>query len=276
MHNLAELSTGALIGLTFVLGLRHGLDADHLSCIDGLTRFNQSSRRRVAPWCGTLFSVGHSAMIVLIATVIGLLARQFEPPRILDVVGTIISVALLTVIGTMNVWNLLRARPGEEVGLAGVKSRFLPKFMSQTSNPLVIVLIGLCFALAADTFSQAALFGLAGSAASQEPVIFPTLLGLIFMAGMVLTDTVDGRIVVRMLSMASRGAWIATRVTGWVVVALAYGVAAYEMVSFIRPDVSVNSELLGITLFCALLVGFGLALTLGRGAERTGVLAAND
>lgn len=39
----------ALLGLVFMLGLRHGLDADHLATIDGLTRFNAPRRRR---WLG--------------------------------------------------------------------------------------------------------------------------------------------------------------------------------------------------------------------------------
>jgi high-affinity nickel-transport protein len=266
MQDISTIAPLPLMGLTLVLGLRHGLDADHLSCIDGLTRFNHSIGRRVAPWCGTLFSIGHSLMIVLVATLIGLLARDFEPPSLFDTIATVVVVSLLLLIGTMNIWNLLSAKPGEDIALAGVRSRFLPRFVSQTSNPLVIVFLGFCFALAADTLSQAALFGIAGSAAREYPGLFPTFLGLVFMLGMVTTDTADGQLVFRMLSMASRTAWIATRVTGWIVVALAYGVALYEIVNFILPDVSVDSELLGIVVFCVFLVGFGLTLTLSRRA----------
>lgn len=264
MDDITGLAPLPLIGLTLVLGLRHGLDADHLSCIDGLTRFNHSIGRRIAPWCGTLFSIGHSLMILLVATAIGLLARDFEPPALLDTIATVLVVGLLLAIGTMNIWNLLHAKPGEDVSLTGVKNRFLPKFISQTSNPLAIVAIGFSFALAADTLSQAALFGIAGSAAHQYPGLFPTFLGLTFMLGMVVTDTFDGHLVHRMLSMASRTAWIATRVTGWIVVALAYGVALYKIVNAAIPNVSVDSEILGIIVFCVFLVGFGLTMTLSK------------
>jgi len=164
----------------------------------------------------------------------------------------------------MNVWNLLRAKPGQDVALSGFKSRLLPRFISQTSNPLAIVGIGFSFALAADTLSQAALFGLAGSARREYPGLFPTLLGLTFMVGMVATETVDGHLVFRMLSMASRTAWIATRITGWIVVALAYGVALYKVVNFAVPAVDVDSEMLGIIVFCAFLIGFGLTVTLSK------------
>jgi len=276
MEDVSTLAPLPLVGLTLVLGLRHGLDADHLSCIDGLTRFNHSLGRRIAPWCGTLFSVGHSLMIVLVATAIGLLARDFEPPAIFDTMATVVVVSLLLLIGTMNIWNLLNARPGEAVSLAGVKNRFLPKFVSRTSNPLAIVLIGFCFALAADTLSQAALFGIAGSAAHNYPGLFPTFLGLLFMVGMVTTDSLDGQIVYRMLSMASRTAWIATRITGWIVVALAYGVALYEIVNLLAPDLSVDSELLGVVVFCVFLVGFGLTITLAKRGQPRGTSAASE
>ncbi|HVA23424.1 MAG TPA: sodium:proton antiporter [Chloroflexota bacterium] len=276
MEDVSTLAPLPLVGLTLVLGLRHGLDADHLSCIDGLTRFNHSLGRRIAPWCGTLFSVGHSLMIVLVATAIGLLARDFEPPAIFDTMATVVVVSLLLLIGTMNIWNLLNARPGEAVSLAGVKNRFLPKFVSRTSNPLAIVLIGFCFALAADTLSQAALFGIAGSAAHNYPGLFPTFLGLLFMVGMVTTDSLDGQIVYRMLSMASRTAWIATRITGWIVVALAYGVALYEIVNLLAPDLSVDSELLGVVVFCVFLVGFGLTITLAKREQPRGTSAASE
>ena len=38
----------ALCLLVFVLGLKHGLDADHLATIDGLTRFNARANPRLA------------------------------------------------------------------------------------------------------------------------------------------------------------------------------------------------------------------------------------
>jgi high-affinity nickel-transport protein len=44
---------------TFVLGAKHGLDADHLATVDGLTRCNA----RTNPWlcrrAGALLSLGH-------------------------------------------------------------------------------------------------------------------------------------------------------------------------------------------------------------------------
>ncbi|HEX6829121.1 MAG TPA: nickel transporter, partial [Burkholderiales bacterium] len=57
----------ALLALVFTLGLKHGLEADHLVAIDGLTRYNAIARPRIARWCGTLFSLGHGAVVVAVA-----------------------------------------------------------------------------------------------------------------------------------------------------------------------------------------------------------------
>jgi hypothetical protein len=61
----------ALAALAFTLGLKHGLDADHLATIDGLTRFNARARPAMARWCGALFSLGHGAVVVVVAVTVG-------------------------------------------------------------------------------------------------------------------------------------------------------------------------------------------------------------
>jgi high-affinity nickel-transport protein len=57
----------SLLLLTFVLGMKHGFDADHLATIDGLTRHNSRVRPALARYCGTLFSLGHGAVVMAIA-----------------------------------------------------------------------------------------------------------------------------------------------------------------------------------------------------------------
>ena len=56
----ADLISFSGIMLMFVLGLRHGLDPDHIACIDGLTwrTLDHDHNHRLAPWVGTLFAVG--------------------------------------------------------------------------------------------------------------------------------------------------------------------------------------------------------------------------
>jgi len=52
----------SLLILTFVLGMKHGFDADHLATIDGLTRYNARRRPGLArfpslswsPWAASI------------------------------------------------------------------------------------------------------------------------------------------------------------------------------------------------------------------------------
>jgi high-affinity nickel-transport protein len=48
----------ALAAVVFLLGLKHGLDPDHLAAIDGLTRFNAGKSPRLSRWSGAVFSAG--------------------------------------------------------------------------------------------------------------------------------------------------------------------------------------------------------------------------
>src|SRR2546427_2049714 len=61
-HDLAGLAL-----MVFLLGLRHGMDPDHLATIDGLARYNGQNRPRVARWSGCFFSLGHGAIVTLVA-----------------------------------------------------------------------------------------------------------------------------------------------------------------------------------------------------------------
>jgi len=55
---------GALCLVVLGFGLRHGLDADHLAAIDGLTRRNARANPAIAGRCGALFSAGHGLVVM--------------------------------------------------------------------------------------------------------------------------------------------------------------------------------------------------------------------
>ena len=75
----------SLMILTFVLGMKHGFDADHLATIDGLTRFNARQNPALARYCGVLFSLGHGAVVLAIALVVSTVAQGWEVPEWMDV-----------------------------------------------------------------------------------------------------------------------------------------------------------------------------------------------
>ncbi len=62
----------------FVLGLRHGLDPDHIACIDGLTWSTLEHNHKLAPWVGTLFALGHGLPVTGIAVGVNQLSRYIH------------------------------------------------------------------------------------------------------------------------------------------------------------------------------------------------------
>jgi high-affinity nickel-transport protein len=245
------METVTLFILVFVLGMRHGLDADHLACIDGLTRYNWRKGSRHARWVGTLFSLGHGLVVASVATVLGLISSRFTFPAYLDTWVTWISIISLFLIGTMNSYNLLRSSSAtEEFKPEGIKGRLIPRAARETTNPFAIVMIGGIFALAADTVSQTSVWALAaGSSGGYTPV----LLGVTFMVGMVLVDTIDSLITYHMIERSGQIGRLASRVMGWFIVAIAYGVSLYQAITYFVPEAEVNFEIVGVVIFCMLL-----------------------
>ena len=65
---MESVNTMGWLGVALVLGLKHGLDADHLAAIDGLSRLHAASGRpRLARCSGLLFAIGHGALVLLAA-----------------------------------------------------------------------------------------------------------------------------------------------------------------------------------------------------------------
>lgn len=189
----------ALVMLVFVLGLKHGFDADHLATIDGLTRYNARQRPALARWCGTLFSLGHGAVVLAIALGVGLASRQWVVPEWLEQSGAWISVFFLLALGVLNLEAVLATPADQLVQPVGLKGRWLGRLM-QISHPLGVALVGALFALSFDTISQAALFAMTGL---QSGGVAQALgLGLVFMLGMLVADGANGLWIARLIARA--------------------------------------------------------------------------
>ena len=259
----------ALMLLVFALGLKHGVDADHLATIDGLTRYNARSSPRLARWCGFLFSLGHGAVVVAIALAVGSLARTWQVPGWMEDVGVWISIAFLTLLGAMNLAAVLAARPDEVVRPVGVKGRLFRR-LQHNSHPLPIALVGAFFAFSFDTMSQAALFALTGTRFGGWG--HSLVLGLLFMAGMMVMDGVNGLWISRLIRRTDQLALVASRVMGLVVASLSLLVALFGALKYFSPAVDGWSEgkelVFGISLMVAVGLSFLLALRLARGSGR--------
>jgi high-affinity nickel-transport protein len=205
-----------LLGTAFIaysFGLRHAVDADHISAIDNVTRkLMQAGKRPVA--VGFFFSLGHSTIVVALTVAIAVAAGTVRAslPNLQNVgglIGTSVSALFLFAIATLNVVVFLgvydafrRVRRGgiysEETvnayladrGLLGRFFRPLMKFISQSWH---MYPMGVLFGLGFDTATEVGLLGIAAVQSGNGLPIYAILIfPLLFTVGMSLLDTTDG------------------------------------------------------------------------------------
>ena len=237
--DVAALSSTGLM-LMFVLGLRHGLDPDHIACIDGLTWRALSHSHAHAPLVGTLFAIGHGLLVTVIAVGVSRFAQSLAvPATVVEVFGWI-PTALLLLVGTLNL-RLLTQGTGAAFAPTGWKLRLIPRRLRDSTNPWAVVVIGVLFATVFDTATQAAAWGYV---ASNEAGGWLAALaaGVAFTLGMVITDTVDGRLVCHVNSAAGSEATGRRyrRTLGWLIVVISYGVAAYNIGKAFVPAIELD------------------------------------
>lgn len=223
---------GAGLWLMFVMGLRHGFDPDHIAIIDSMAYRVHERRPRVAAWIGTLFALGHGFAVTAIAVALGAWTSGIVLPKTAQAIFDWLPTLLMVAVGSVNLRDLLSRQNYQP---RGWKTCFIPVRLRESSHPLAIVLVGVMFALVFDTATQATAWGY--SAASGAGVNMALLAGLVFTAGMVVTDTLDSRFVARLLRQTSGPGAASSyrRKIGWVVVLLSYGMAAYEIAGCLRP-----------------------------------------
>ncbi|MGL4306290.1 MAG: HoxN/HupN/NixA family nickel/cobalt transporter [Mycobacteriaceae bacterium] len=207
---------GIGLGVTaYTLGVRHAFDADHIAAIDNTTRKLMADGQRPIS-VGFWFALGHSAIVVILATLIIIGAKLASiliddgtgTHQILGLIGTSVSGLFLYLIAILNLIALIaiirvfrRMKQGtadeatleEALNTRGFLSRILGPLTRSITKPWQMFPIGLLFGLGFDTASEVTLLVLAGSgAASGLPWYAIMVLPLLFAAGMSLFDTLDG------------------------------------------------------------------------------------
>src|SRR3954470_13273714 len=241
----------SLVAVVFLLGLKHGLDPDHLAAIDGLTRFNAERHPKLSRWSGLLFSAGHGVVVTIVAIVVATVATEWRAPEWLGHAGVWISIAFLTLLGTANLLAVVRTPRGELVQPVGVRSRLFQR-LTRAEHPVLIAAVGAAFALSFDTISQAVLFSVTGSHLAGW--LFAATLGLVFTAGMMATDALNGLWVSHLVRSADGRAAVASRVMSFAVGSLALAIAALAAARYALPSVDARLEGWGIAISAAIVV----------------------
>ena len=268
-----ELISYSGLVLMFVLGLRHGLDPDHIACIDGLTWRALSHDHEHAHWIGTLFAVGHGLLVTAIAVGVSQLTRTLSVPDTVVVIFGWIPTALLVLVGTLNLRLLLR----KDLSYAptGWKLRLIPKRLRNHSSPWAVVVIGVLFATVFDTATQASAWGFVASNKGGG-LLAALFAGMVFTMGMVITDTLDGRLICR-ISRGTDGQAVGRRfrrALGWLIVGISYGVAAYNIGKTWAPSIELDEvtfSLAGLSLIVVMLGVWAWAWVSRRQVQRASI-----
>jgi len=199
--------------VTYVFGLRHGVDADHIAAIDNTTRKLMQEKQH--PFTvGLWFSLGHSTIVVglIIALVFATRTVIGRIPALQSsgaVIGSTVSGVFLWLIGIVNVVILLSIyRIFKEMRQGNMNQTELEKllddrgFLNRYFRPLFKVVkrpwqiypIGVLFGLGFDTATEIALIAISVGigVSSSIPVWMILVLPYMFTCGMVLVDTTDG------------------------------------------------------------------------------------
>lgn len=210
-HHFALLLGTASLAYTF--GLRHALDADHISAIDNVTRkLMQEGKRPLLT--GFYFSLGHSTIVVLLSIAIAITTARIQSTfpamqRVGGLIGTSVSAFFLLAIAAVNLLILSsimrtfakvkRGEPYHEPDIDGAMNQL--GIMGRVFRPIVrmvdrswkMYFVGFLFGLGFDTATEVGLLGISAAAATQGMPIWSILIfPLLFTAAMCLVDTADG------------------------------------------------------------------------------------
>ncbi|KAF2664575.1 NicO-domain-containing protein [Microthyrium microscopicum] len=208
--------------LAYTLGLRHALDADHISAIDLMTRRLVADGKEPVT-VGTWFSLGHSTIVIITSIVVAATAQAVSKKfdgfsRVGGIVGTSVSATFLIVLGMMNIYILyklvqemrrqLRAPLTGAFNLqfqgTGFLFGLLQKLFKLVDRPWKMYPIGVLFGLGFDTSSEIALLGIASIQAAQGTSVWVILIfPILFTAAMCLLDTTDGALMMAVYTRTS-------------------------------------------------------------------------
>ncbi len=211
------------LALFFLLGLRHGIEPDHIAAIDGLTLRAHDHHEAHAPWTGSLFALGHGLAIGVIAIGVSLLAASFAlPPALLRTLDWL-PIVLLALLG---LWNLRALLTRGTYRPSSVRMKLIPAGLRERTDLWSTVAIGLLFALVIDTVAHISAWSV--FATHQGGWWAGAVAGLVFSSGMLIASTADSQLVSKVLRSAGSEAAASKlrRGIGWFVVVLSFAVVA--------------------------------------------------
>jgi nickel/cobalt transporter (NiCoT) family protein len=261
--------------LAYTLGLRHAFDADHIACIDNVTRKLMNERNEAGEprplACGYFFSLGHSTIVVAVGVAIIVAERAVFGAvsnsgsgleNFGGLFGTLVSASFLFLIGLLNlvvlsgiakVFRSMRRGEYDEEELErqlqnrGFFYRFFGRWLGAITKEWQLYPVGVLFGLGFDTATEVALLATTALYASRHIPWYAVLcLPVLFTAGMTLMDTTDG-----------------------IFMNVAYGWAFFNPVRKVYYNLAITGLSVAICFFIAGIETLGLFPTEIHGLSRT-------
>ncbi|MCH8222344.1 MAG: hypothetical protein IH868_02925 [Chloroflexi bacterium] len=219
----------ALVATGVGLGLRHGIDWDHIAAISDVTGTQKSRPRAFV--MGSLYALGHAAVVVVLGVLAIVLGAQL-PDWVDGYMETLVGLTLIG-LAIWIFWSLWRTRGG-----LVLKSRWMLVFDGARAlwrkalgkpplerrrggsyGPATSTGIGMIHGIGAETGSQALILAGAAGATSE---LAGTFLLAAFAVGLVLSNT--------LITIASIVGFVGMRARKWTQISLGMSIGLFSLV----------------------------------------------
>jgi high-affinity nickel-transport protein len=201
-----SISMLGTLSIAFMLGLKHGFDADHIVAIDNVTR-QLVAKDRASFKTGLFFALGHSTIVFLLTFFIAL-GFSFSKAESTGVIGlgaifgTVMSACFLFLTGSINLFSLFKINSAHEHGTNSVLSKLFKPIIKTIDRPYKMYFVGFLFGLGFDTATEIALLGMAAAnAINSVSVWYIMLLPMAFALGMIIVDSIDAAMMSKVLRL---------------------------------------------------------------------------
>lgn len=221
----------ALFTIVLLLGMRHGLDLDHLAAIDAMTR-NVYERKKLAKMVGFLFSIGHGSIVIIMSMIVGLSMSLLALPSSLYSFMQWLSIIFLLLFSLVNFFSVFQNIYSRQNKMINPRLFIANRLLKRIHHPFAIVLVGGIFAISFDTVSQITFFSL--NTAANYGWLVSIILGMIFMSGMILIDGMNGYVVSFLIRRADQASQIISRVLGIAIGLFSFIMSVSGIMNFIK------------------------------------------
>ncbi|KAF9013217.1 high-affinity nickel-transport protein-domain-containing protein [Cyathus striatus] len=213
----------SLAFLAWTLGLRHALDADHISAIDNATR-GLINLGQLPVTCGLFFSLGHSSIVIAVTIAIAISTDVYNRiggvSDVGGIVGASVSGSFLFIVGFANtiiLWKIIKRRRRDKKRATQIANgeistenevppnpkhnhmlmtRILGPIITFVNIPWKMYPVGVLFGFGFDTASSVALIAISaiakkGPDGGSIPASYIVILPFLFTAGMSMIDSAD-------------------------------------------------------------------------------------